>query len=230
MNRMNLGLGLGAGRSEIQLDPERYASKPNGLAIAQVVAAATERERQRIRTTETPIRGGGGGLLGQIGDDYFISDTTPWFELLTRPEVIDESAAALGLHRVELLSVIIKTLMPDNWQTFFWMKAYFESVPVEAHRAAIASAALIERQRLEQETSQRGRNAADAKHNKPGGSRDKRGQIQEIWAGGKYADRGVCAEEEWQALGFGSIDTARKALRNTPNPSPWPGMKAKKTA
>jgi len=60
-------------------------------------------------------------------------------------------------------------------------------------------------------------NAANAKHNKPGGSRDKQQEIRDLWATGKYSSRDRCAEEEYDALGM-SFSAARKALRNTPNP------------
>ncbi len=59
--------------------------------------------------------------------------------------------------------------------------------------------------------------AADARHNQPGGSRDKQNQIREIWATGKYSSRDRCAEEECAALDI-SYSAARKALRNTPDP------------
>lgn len=61
--------------------------------------------------------------------------------------------------------------------------------------------------------------AADARHNKPGGSRELKDKICKVWATGKYSSRDVCAEEEWAALGFGSFSTARKALRNTKDPT-----------
>lgn len=61
------------------------------------------------------------------------------------------------------------------------------------------------------------KSAADALHNKPGGSRDKKRQIRAIWASGKYSSRTICAEQECAALNM-SPDTARKALRNTPEP------------
>lgn len=73
--------------------------------------------------------------------------------------------------------------------------------------------------------------ALDAK-NKDG--RDRARQIMEIWASGKYANRNLCADEEWEAVGFGNrktggsgYKTAREALMNTPDPSPWPGKKKK---
>ncbi len=59
--------------------------------------------------------------------------------------------------------------------------------------------------------------AANARHNRPGGSRDKQRQIRDIWASGKYSSRDICAEQEWAALGM-SFSAARKALRNAPKP------------
>jgi hypothetical protein len=59
--------------------------------------------------------------------------------------------------------------------------------------------------------------AANARHNRPGGSRDKQRQIREIWALGKYSSRDICAEEECAALRM-SFSAARKALRNVPKP------------
>ena len=55
--------------------------------------------------------------------------------------------------------------------------------------------------------------AANARHNKPGGSRDKQRRIREIWATGNYSTRDICAEQECAALGI-SFSAARKALRN----------------
>jgi hypothetical protein len=60
--------------------------------------------------------------------------------------------------------------------------------------------------------------AANARHNQPGGSRDKQGRIREIWATGKYSSRDICAEQECAALGM-SFSAARNALKNTPGPS-----------
>lgn len=66
--------------------------------------------------------------------------------------------------------------------------------------------------------SDTGKIAADNRHSKAGGSRDLRGQIKAIWATGKYTSRDICAEQECAALNM-SFSTARKALRNTPNPT-----------
>jgi hypothetical protein len=59
--------------------------------------------------------------------------------------------------------------------------------------------------------------AANARHNQPGGSRDKQRRIREIWATGKYSTRDICAEQECAALGM-SFSAARKALRKAPKP------------
>jgi len=65
---------------------------------------------------------------------------------------------------------------------------------------------------------QTARTAANARHDQPGGSRDKQRQMREIWASGKYSSRDLCAEQECAALGM-SFSAARKALINTPRPS-----------
>ena len=65
---------------------------------------------------------------------------------------------------------------------------------------------------------QNARNAANALHDLPGGSRDKQRQMREIWASGKYSSRNICAEQECAGLNM-SYDAARKALTNTPDPS-----------
>lgn len=66
--------------------------------------------------------------------------------------------------------------------------------------------------------SQNAQTAANALHDKPGGSRDKQNQIRTIWASGKYSSRNICAEQECAGLNM-SYDAARKALTNTPDPS-----------
>ena len=59
--------------------------------------------------------------------------------------------------------------------------------------------------------------SADARHNQPGGTREKHEKIKALWATGKYKSRNDCAEKECAALAI-SYETARKALRNTPSP------------
>jgi hypothetical protein len=82
------------------------------------------------------------------------------------------------------------------------------------------TAALVYSQvmKFEEKASKRGRSAANALHDKPGGTRSKQVAIRAAWASGKYTSRGICAEQECAALGM-SFDAARKALRNTPKPA-----------
>jgi hypothetical protein len=60
--------------------------------------------------------------------------------------------------------------------------------------------------------------ATDALHGKVGGSRDKQSDIRALWASGKFKSRDFCAEQECAGLNM-SFSAARKALRNTPEPS-----------
>jgi len=65
--------------------------------------------------------------------------------------------------------------------------------------------------------SDNAKKAADARHDKPGGSRDLKKQMQSIWLSGKYSSKDICAEEECKAVGL-SFSAARKALRNLAKP------------
>jgi hypothetical protein len=56
-------------------------------------------------------------------------------------------------------------------------------------------------------------------------NRKLRDAIRASWKAGNFSSRDICAQEEWQALGFGSQKAARNALLNTPDPSPWPAKK-----
>ena len=67
------------------------------------------------------------------------------------------------------------------------------------------------------ERKHRAKQSANAKHNKRGGSRDRKARLLKIWASGKYATRDLCAEKEHEGLGV-SFPTARKHLRRTPKP------------
>ena len=64
----------------------------------------------------------------------------------------------------------------------------------------------------------RAKEAVEVKHNKPGGSRERQAKVREAWASGKYSSKDRCAEEECGALGM-SFSSARKALRNQPEPT-----------
>jgi len=84
-------------------------------------------------------------------------------------------------------------------------------------RTAFEAASLRQAESHRDSTVAKARKAVNAKHGAPGGSRSKRDAIRDIWASGKYDSRDRCAEEECGALDI-SFSTARKALRNTPEP------------
>jgi ATP sulfurylase len=58
---------------------------------------------------------------------------------------------------------------------------------------------------------------ADAKHNKPGGSREKCEKMRKIWASGKYRTKAECAEKEHTKLAM-KFESARNALKGEPSP------------
>jgi hypothetical protein len=89
----------------------------------------------------------------------------------------------------------------------------FEEAPTDKNK--IKSILEIGSPKWRQETA---RAAANTRHSQKGGSHDKQSQIREIWATGKYTSRDLCAEQECAGLGM-SYSTARRALRNTPEPT-----------
>lgn len=70
--------------------------------------------------------------------------------------------------------------------------------------------------------SNKGGDATKEKHDKL------KQAIQNKWATGIFSSRDICADQEFDALGFGSFKAARNALINTPDPDPWPAKKRPK--
>jgi hypothetical protein len=87
------------------------------------------------------------------------------------------------------------------------------------NKALVNNTAKIIRIALKAHSTYKARKTVDGKHDKPGASRDLKRKIQAVWATGKYSSRDTCADEEWVDLGYGSFCAARKALRNTPDPT-----------
>jgi len=147
-------------------------------------------------------------------------DTLPWDDLLLSPDVVRKCTERLKITPIELLNVAISKCHPSNWQALFWMREWFDQI----HRNAVEDIAEARKEfedlhatKQIEENRAKAKAMADARHNKPGGAREKRAAIRAIWASGKYSSRTVCAEQECGALGM-SYDTARRALRNTPHP------------
>ena len=119
-------------------------------------------------------------------------------------------------HAEQLIKAFYKTKTLDEW------KSYLELNPPSPETIALVIVMAVEKHQ-----SRIGRVAANAMHSKPGGHRDKRETIRQLWASGKYADRDTCAEQECGAINM-SFSTARKALHNTPDPDPWHAKRTKK--
>lgn len=70
--------------------------------------------------------------------------------------------------------------------------------------------------------SRANRQNVEARHSKRGGSRDKRANVQAEWASGRFKTRDQCATDCHAKVGL-EWQTARDALKGTPDPAPWPG-------
>ncbi|WP_374555420.1 hypothetical protein [Aquitalea pelogenes] len=57
------------------------------------------------------------------------------------------------------------------------------------------------------------REAANARHSKSNGAKEKRAKMIAAWKSGKYTSKNICAEQECAALGM-SYHAARRALYN----------------
>ena len=53
-----------------------------------------------------------------------------------------------------------------------------------------------------------------------------RKHILDAWLSGKYSSKDLCAEQEAEAIGI-TFSTARRYLRNSPAPDPWPAKNRK---
>lgn len=67
--------------------------------------------------------------------------------------------------------------------------------------------------------------AADSRHDKAGGTREKAQKVKALWASGAYTSKDRCAEEVCASLNI-AFGTARRHLQNTPDPVPWPAKNA----
>jgi len=200
----------------LRLDPATISTKGTAQAIlAQVIAEETEKKRESQRGKHGMVPR---GLLGNLFDYV---DTQHWDEYLQDIDVLAACAERAGVARTQVLDFAIEECSPPNWRALFWMRAWYEQIyrntAADMAEATKDLEKLYARKQVES-ARQRAKEMADARHGKPGGNRDKQATIRAIWASGKYSSRDVCAEQECAGLAM-SISTARKALRNTPNPA-----------
>jgi hypothetical protein len=98
---------------------------------------------------------------------------------------------------------------------------------VQAHPPSPEALAVLMLVAVDEANKARSRESANKGHAKEGASISKRKKMQEIWASGKSKSRADCAEKNSESIGM-SIETGKKALRNTPDPDPWPAKPYKK--
>jgi len=75
--------------------------------------------------------------------------------------------------------------------------------------------------------SNSGKTAVEARHSKPGGSREMGGELLAKWLSGQYESKNLCAYEWHEEFGM-TESSARKKLQGAPDPDPWPAKKRKK--
>jgi hypothetical protein len=140
----------------------------------------------------------------------------------THEELLQVTAALYVQHRAERRELKLRAnaaddeaeqLSRENGALIDWIESV-QKVAAEGIPAAFDAGLAIPKAKA----SQRGKASADALHSKQGGTRENQAAIRTAWATGKYSSRNICAEQECAGLGM-SFSTARRALRNTPNPS-----------
>ena len=100
---------------EIELDSSRFHDDEETRAIAEVVARHADRRRREYRATEQPIK------LGLLEVEGYWSDSVPWYEWMTEPQILRPCAKDCNLPMFELANVIAYQIRPINWQVFSWM-------------------------------------------------------------------------------------------------------------
>ncbi len=138
-----------AGPVEIELDASRFSNDEETHVIAVVVAQHAENRRRNYRAKEQPIKQ---GLLEIEG---YWSDSVPWYEWMTEPQILQPCAEECGLPIFELANVIAYQIRPQNWQVFSWMgmalqgSQYEEILTESLSKHATALAELRGKQRMQ---------------------------------------------------------------------------------
>lgn len=144
-----------------------------------------------------------------------------------RGDLLEQQLAQVTAHAsramvmAEQLPQAIKrqaTLMDESISALNSQREQSEGIVASVIPEALLQGINLGQRSAKARVSTRNKVAADARHDKPGGAREKAAAIRAIWASGKYSSRALCAEQECAALDM-SFDAARKALRNTPKPA-----------
>ena len=103
------------GTVQILLDADEFARDAETFPIAKIVAAHAEKRRTEYRRTEKPNK------CGRRATEVYWSDTVPWYEWMSEPQVLETCADECQLRIEELAAVIAYQIRPSNWQVFSWM-------------------------------------------------------------------------------------------------------------
>jgi hypothetical protein len=134
---------------EIKLDAGRFRDDEETLVVAEVVARHAEKRRKQYRATEQPIK------VGLLAIEGYWSDSVPWYEWMTEPQILQPCAKECGLPIYELANVIAYQIRPINWQVFSWMatalhgQEYEEIILNSLSKHATMLAEMRERQRTQ---------------------------------------------------------------------------------
>ncbi len=101
--------------TQIVLDADEFADDPDIFRIATIVSMYAERERAEYRQTEKRIK------RGLLEIDGYWSETVPWYEWISEPQVLETCVADCKLPIDQLAAVIAYQIRPSNWQVFSWM-------------------------------------------------------------------------------------------------------------
>ena len=96
---------------EIYLDVNRFINDDETRSVAVVVAKHAENRRTAYRLTEKP---GGRGMVR--GKSYW-SQTVPWYEWMSEPQLLQPCAEECGHKIWQLADVIAYQIRPSNWQS-----------------------------------------------------------------------------------------------------------------
>ncbi len=137
------------GPVEIELDASRFNDDEETRVVAVVVAQHAENRRQEYRAKEQPFKR---GLLEIEG---YWSDSVPWYEWMTEPQILQPCAEECGLPIFELANVIAYQIRPINWQVYSWMgmalqgREYEEILTNSLSKHTTALVAMREKRRMQ---------------------------------------------------------------------------------
>ena len=122
-------IGLGEA-IDIHLDATQFVNDEKIYRVAIAVAKHAEKRRAEYRAKEEPgvfpvadqrsIEKLGPLTRHYVAHSYW-SDSVPWYEWMTEPQILQPCAEECGLSIYELSNVIAYQIRPINWQVFSWM-------------------------------------------------------------------------------------------------------------